>query len=373
MDVNSALMTGFAGIGAAGVIVNWPTARHGWRAATLRQDQVLAELTEILLKDLADKDLTLVTAAHVHGMAYALTQQHRSPELSGKVMTEAVRATALETYNRYTGKPRERRLIVLNNVLKELDPKGPTLLSIATVDQVTAYVRSQPIAVGCLFVAVTGTAIAGASLHSAPIMAVAGFLLAAEALLLWGAVRALHFWASDRPFRTIPVVDSFRQAAMNPPPGFSPVQEMLFLFKGRRHRSLVIFLYYLWVAIWEGLIMGGSSSVARLFGAHSVEGPGGVRSSAEHGGVRNRRVWRFALRHEFRVDQARPLVRELLQLQRERDLAQIEGRPPPNDRDAFSALCRRLWVITGDEVFRRLLEAGEIPAAEYANPVLRYL
>jgi hypothetical protein len=67
------------------------------------------------------------------------------------------------------------------------------------------------------------------------------------------------------------------------------------------------------------------------------------------------------------------LVRELLQLQRERDLAQIEGRPPPNDRDAFSALCRRLWVITGDEVFRRLLEAGEIPAAEYANPVLRYL
>src|ERR1017187_6379551 len=111
MDVNSALMTGFAGIGAAGVIVNWPTARHGWRAATLRQDQVLAELTEILLKDLADKDLTLVTAAHVHRMAYALTQQHRSPELSCKIMTESVRYTALATYGRFAGNPRERRQI----------------------------------------------------------------------------------------------------------------------------------------------------------------------------------------------------------------------------------------------------------------------
>ena len=286
VDVNSTLMTVFAGIGAAGVVVNWSTARRGARAATLRQDQVLTELTELLLKDLADKDLTLVTATHLRGMAFALAQRSRSPVLSDKNIAQAVRAAALETYDRYAAvRPRERRLAALNNVLKELDSEGPTLLSIATIDQVAAYVRSQPIAVGFLFVAVTATAIAGASLRSAPVIAVAGVLLVAEALLLWGAVRALRFWASDRPFRTIPVVDSFRQAAMNPPPGTSPVRELSLLLQGqdRRHRPLGVFGYYLWVAIWEGLIMGASSSVARLLGAHSVEGPGGVLSSAEHG------------------------------------------------------------------------------------------
>lgn len=379
VDVNATLATVFAGISAAGVIVDRQMARRGGRAATRRQDQILAELTGILLKDLADEDLALVTTTHVRGMAFALAQRDRSTPLSGKIIAEAVRAAALEVENRYAEESKVRRIIALNNVLKELDSEGPTLFSIASVNQVAAYVRSQPFAVWCLFVFVAGAAIAGASLHSTVVIVIAALLLAAEALLLWGAVRAIRFWTSDRPFRSIPVVDSFRQAAMNPMPGISrglsPRSPTYYLpHKSPKyylpHRSLT---YYIWVGIWEELMMRSPSSSVRLIETAEGEGQGSVGSFAEHAGIRKRRIWRFVFLHQFRVDVARPLVRELLELQRERDLAQIEGRPPPDDRDAFSALCRRLWVVSGDEVFRRLLEAGEIPAAEYANPVLRCL
>ena len=83
---------------------------------------------------------------------------------------------------------------------------------------------------------------------------------------------------------------------------------------------------------------------------------------------------RFVAMHEFRLDAAKGLWKQLFALQEELDQLPSDDLPVKESLDHdFVDLCRELWAVTGQDLFRQIERRGEILATDLQTPTIRLL
>ena len=197
-------------LGAISLALDLSAVRRG-RSGQLRQQEAMNELRRRIVSLAAGPNRQLISANHFRSLAVAIESEHRCPVITDKLIAETIRAAALELEDHHHGSNLVRLLSDLNSVLVDLAQAEPPLLSIARVDRLTAYVKSQPFAVGLLFAGVVVTALLAITRDSFFYLSISITLLLVELLFFYAAVRVEHFWSQSslkppRPLRDFFVV-----------------------------------------------------------------------------------------------------------------------------------------------------------------------
>ena len=342
-----------AAIGFFGLIVNRTRVQRATKEGEAILSQALKELGGRIALRLHSEEL--LTPISVRSLARAVSLKYGCPLITDYLIIEAIRTAALDLEDRITGPELVRSLSVLNRVMLSIDHEQPALMSIAATDRLTAYRFSQPVAACLIFLIAVVVSFwpyeitfAGHSFadwvarHQQFITWVA---LTLEALLIVSAIRAEFFW-KNRISRTRTrgsiVVNWFSPARLNPIVDFFP-KAVISLERWASH-----FWNAAWAPIWEGFRFG---------------------LPLTRGNVDTSRFWGM---HGCRLLIARRLIKELRAVQRSCDIAAMQGTSlSPALKCQFISLCRRLWIVTGDDFFREMEKTGEISGAAEALSVMR--
>jgi hypothetical protein len=306
-----------------------------------RRRQLAFDALELHIWDHTQKyEDQYLTRNHLVSTAQALEKRYRCPVITDKLICESLRLVALRVETRFKSAARDRRILLLNKLLVEIDASQPPLLSVALVDRLSAYIRSQPILAGLITAGVLLASFKLYSTASSTWLYVSVALLAAELLVVLAAARANRFLEQDPDGSRL---HSGRLAWLVEPNKPNPVLDFFLLAMISRSKWAYSFWHLAWGPFWE--------HVFALTDPRKIE-----------------------LMHRFRFDAARGLARELRDLQRDRDMKAMDRTVSgKHDEDRFAILCRRLWVITGDESFREMERKGELLGAGQQGEVLRRL
>jgi hypothetical protein len=325
-------------LGLFAVLVNRRQVRRLKETGRLKQSEALAELTRRILGRL--KEPALLSARSIRGLAHGIEQSLGCPLITDKLIIEAIRAAALNLEDRHTGPELTQRLRALNALLMEIDSEAIPLLSLANVDRLTAYTRSQPFLMLALFVVLCVVGL-GAKVLKLSIPSIVAYTLCVAVLifqmiLLISTFRAISIWGRE----TGNLHRRWYLKWLDPSqPGL--LLDFFLIACGSRARWARIFWDNVWAGIWEG---------------HLVFSP------------------KFARMHLFRFDLARDLWRQLLAAQRSLDELPANDRTErANQAREFKYLCRKLWTVTGADVFREIEKRGQILSNDMANDVIRSL
>ncbi len=313
--------------------VNTWRARQVFNLGRARQEEGISELTRRLLRRLYQPEL--MTARSVRGLALGIEQQLSCPLLTDKLIIEAIRAAALDLEGRLSGRALVEALGILNKLLLEIDADARPLLSLASIDRLNAFMPSQlylmaPLLAGVLALGF-GRPLFG--LRFPPLLAypLCVLLLLAQAGLLISNIRLAAAWRSGRTGG-----DASAQASV--------WLDVFRVMMTSRNRALDWFMDCIWGPIWEMVLTVTTS-------------PG-----------------RFIVMHEFRYKVARGLWRRLRNVQDQLDEIPPLRGPELDLRVAeFRALCRELWVVTGEKRFREIEARGHFMSEDLDNRVIHYL
>jgi hypothetical protein len=319
-------------IGAVLLVLNARRARQVKELGRARQEEGIHELARLIIGRLEHPEL--MTARSVRGLAVGVEQKLGCPLLSDKILTEAIRAAALRLEDRLPGRARVEALKPLNTLLLEIDADAMPLLSLAHIDRLNGYLPSQRYLMVPLFCGLVAIGL-GPWLFGLRVPAFVyplyALLLLAQLGLWLSNVRLAAFWRRE-------------PAEAGPPPRAVAWLDVFRLMMTSRNRALDWFMDCLWGPIWEGGILWTTP-------------PG-----------------RFEVMHEFRYEVAQSLWRRLQDLQDELDeLRPDRGSDHDQHAAAFAALCRELWVVTGETRFREIEARGHITSQDFDNRVIRYL
>jgi hypothetical protein len=299
-----------------------------------RQPTALAELADLLQ---ARSDTPgLLSAAGVRALALGIEQKHRCPVITDKLIAEAIRSAAIGLEYKTRGQELERRLRLLNDLLLSIDKDASPLCSIAVVDRLGAYLQSQPILAGALFLALLAAVawplIVGAA-WSWWMLGLAAAVTAFAFLLCLSTERAVGCWKEPREGAGAgPAATVLRPARPR------LLSDFFLLAASSRAKWAATFWHLVWGPAWETVAF--------------------VRHGARQ----------LDAMHEFRFDVARGLWRDL----KRADIDLEEGSDPDPVARAvleqrFRELARKLWIVTGEPRFRTMEARGRIVREDRAS------
>jgi len=323
--------------GFTGFVLNLDRLRKAVREGALSQSAALDELSNRIFDRLGDP--ALLTPDGVRSLAYSIEKKYKCAVITDALICEAVRAAAYNLNDRYKHAPLRRRLETLDTLLKGLGDARSRLLSIATVDRLSAFRRSQPIAVGILLGVVVVVSLPQIAIPQVAkylnqvglgsairllLLGICATALICEWLLVLGAMRAATFWSTVR---------AHTQASLQlAPRNLNRLTDFFLLACISRETWTSRFWHLIWAPIWEFSILSGYS------------------------------IAEIEAMHTFRYDRARDLYANLQRIQRKRDLSAALGTSAQDDDSSnqFDSVCRELWIITGDDCFKKFAETGEV-------------
>lgn len=314
-------------LGASSLLFNVQHMRKATTEGERRQQQALDDLRRRILDRVNDTTLrhSALSADSVRALAYAIEQESKSTVLTDKLISEAIRAAALSLEDHFKGSALMTRIEPLDQLLQALGDTGPRLMSLADVDRLGAYRKSQPIA---LALVLAGTLPALAFGPTTLLVVLSAVSLLAGFVLALSTVRAEQFWkeASGAP---LPAPSWFTRLIRPKVP--HRLLDFFLVASMSRERWAYVFWHLIWAPVWEGPLM--------LL-----------------------RPWRFAFMHSFRYDAARSAACELREVQRQMDEWRASDRlgDPAALRGRFVSLCRRLWILTGDDYYKSAEREGEL-------------
>ena len=300
------------------------------------------QLQSNLIKRLNTPDL--LSADSVRALALGIQMTLNSPVLTNKVLARVVRQTAVEVESQFSGARLRSRLQLLNRLLQEVDPTGPPLMSIASIDQLSAY-RISAISTSITILALQ-VALELSGRGSTWLMSV---LWVIQVLLLVGSVRARNVWASRtdstaasfvRPKQLSPWMDPFAYLAVQQS-GFgthvfwAPIWEGLAFFV---LPALAVFLVTATLAVVISFLLGHDiSQDLRLQGLISTVAPlVGLSIGYRY----------FLAAHRYDSATQNRLQRQLTHLRRQQ-LLTTTSEEQHRLRDEETAVRKDLWILSG--------------------------
>jgi hypothetical protein len=281
-----------------------------------RQEQALVELTSCIKARVNNPEL--MTTHSLRALALSVEQHYRCSVITDKLIAEAIRAVAFEFEQEFRDSALVSRLRILNTALATFDSSGPPLLSVATVDRLSAYRLSQPVALGIL-VSLLGLLAVLNLLVDWPFVIWPTFalLLVLSTVLIIANIRAAHFWGDAESADSQSHYRFF--ASVLEPKKLSPLLDLFLVASLSRHARAKAFWHNLWGPVWETAI---------TFRPHFLE------------------------MHDYRYHAAMDLKNKLFPLE------QSLLRASQSDEDLnpyFAELAdvyRKLWTITGDSYYK---------------------
>jgi hypothetical protein len=310
------------GLSAFSVVLTVITIIRSRRQGDKLLDAAILRLKGRIRSRTANPELTSVTA--IRALARAIQKEMNSPVLTDGAIGEAIRSVALELEDKYRGAALVRRLAVLNEALKELDPGGGGLLSIAAIDRMAAYYLSQIATLAELVTLqiVVEVALSAAQSRIAPrgnLLFVVSFLF--PAIYLWFVLancRASGYWASNAGSMNEGEEGEHRHQALQ----LNPVLDF-FAFQTSSLNNR--FLNLIWGPIWEAPLTFVPS---------------------------------FVRKHQYRYSELKKIYNELNRLEPFMSIVRSGLAPAVGSEvSAYRKLCERLWVLTGDERYQQEIRA----------------
>lgn len=309
-------------LGISGLYFNLRRISQSKKAIQKKQENAISELRSLIRVPMLSARFTkgLVTSSSVRSNAIVLSSKHNCGEVTIPMMGEAIRWVSLDLQERFSGQQLKKRLEELNSALKELDSSMPALLSLAKSDPLAGYYYGQSyIVVLCAM-----TAVISSILFAVLDMPFLG-LPAIGALLLM----AYHTFLITRAKLFF---DSLSRMEMNASANSTECEKKT--VRAVTDFFLYMFLYptktsyFFWnvafAPLWEQPIM-------------FLRTPGG-----------------FAGMHDIRFIAANEVRRRLNKLQSKLVQKALRGgQPSVNERESVCDLLDRLWVITGDDTFKK--------------------
>ncbi|HEV2911743.1 MAG TPA: hypothetical protein VGX92_00385 [Pyrinomonadaceae bacterium] len=348
-------------LGVVGVVWNLAALNKASREANKLLEKATEELKRRIGSNLSRlRSQEFIDGSSIRSMALSIQRSRRCPVLTDAVISEVIRSLASDLEEQFEGEALRRKKRALGVALKEFDPKGPSLASIAFTDRIFAFVLSAlAFSLGILSAQFLLTSIAS---RSSFISLAIWLLPLLQLLLVYSNKRATHFWRAQ-----LSAADAEPTGASQSRGGddvqLHPVLDIFLLMS----MSLSHKVHLSWAPLWEELAFRFLPAlVLPIFGAWTAFqagkllniDPTGLRSLVAVSAIIMVgagfyiSLVLFARWHEYKHFTVRKLLAEFSRLQRSIILAEVRGQTASrNDLQECISICRRLWVITGYSIY----------------------
>lgn len=346
-------------LGVAGVVWNLASLNKASREANKLLEKATGELKKRIEANLGRSGpQEYIDGVAIRHMAWAIQKSRRCPVLTDAIIAEAIREVASDLEKRFEGDTLARKKRALNAALKEFDPKGVQLASIAFTDRIFAYILSGlALSLGILSAQFLLTSIPSRSLlitlaiWSLPLL---------QVLLVYSNLRASQFWRAQLDEAEAEQTGASRFSRHT---RLHPVIDILVLMTISLSRRVHIF----WAPVWEELAFRFLPTfVLPIFGAWTAFQTGkliGIDQARLRSLVAAAAILMFCAGlyvglvlfnkwHEYKYFTVKRLLAEYGRLQRNIIMAQVRGQAiDRNDVQSCISICRRLWMITGYSIY----------------------
>ncbi len=369
IDKTSALVTNWPALdrytaiglflGVAGIAFNLVPLWRSKKWAELVLDKAMNNLRNKLRARLNRPEL--MTARSIRGLALAIQQSTQSAVITDAAITKTIRELALELEeeSKHKGKDLTRRLRTLNDVLKEFDPTGPQLLSIAFHDRILAYVLSVLGISLTIFYIQFSLTYYGSHLTVNIAIWTLAFL---QGFIIISTIRAVSFWR-DRYF----LVNSQSTDSLE-----SKSPRAILDFFLSKAISAKFSVHTGWAATWEELLFRVLPYLFIPYLVALVTFKIGKLINIDDVVLRNVigtelvvlylvaiffGTWVFAAWHEFNHFKVKSLRKKLNLLYRDVRLIEL-GHKPFQERTIrdYISISRELWILTGTKAYREMAD-----------------
>lgn len=326
--------------------LTWKTAKGATWAARRLQLDAGNTIQNGILKGLDYP--AILTANHLRFLAYEMEKETGCPKISDKMIAETIRKVAFDLEGRLEGQNLEIKLNYLNSILLELDPKGIPLLSIANTDRILAFQLSVISIAILIFGSQLFLSILNLSTGMRIIVLCLGVIL--YAWLISANLRSFLSWSHRANLRHNFILDTFYLMANSVDDRVHTLwapfwEEIAFRFLPTMFFPFI--MYFIIIQIGKVLNINISSIQLVANSGLLIAFLVGVYIS----------IFKFSMVHEYKVFEKQTLLKELNRIEKEIFKNKINSTQiPENLILAKKRISIKLWIITGDKYYRKLIE-----------------